>query len=179
LSETQKYLDLLTQIDPGYESIDQLRGFLALVLRLRQGDERDALIASYIEPRLDLSTLSQIAALGSASTIAMPPPNDEVGDALWSLPEVLRVKAELLLWHDEHGAADAAEAELFRSIDLARRQSALSWELRAVTSLGRLWGRCGHVARARDLVAAVCDRFTEGFGTSDLMKARRLIAEWS
>jgi predicted ATPase/DNA-binding winged helix-turn-helix (wHTH) protein len=179
LSETQKYLDLLAQIDPGYESIDQLRGFLALVLRLRQGDERDALIASYIEPRLDLSTLSQIAALGSASTIAMPPPNDEVGDALWSLPEVLRVKAELLLWHDAHGAADAAEAELFRSIDLARQQSALSWELRAVTSLGRLWGRCGHVARARDLVAAVCDRFTEGFATSDLMKARRLIAEWS
>jgi len=77
------------------------------------------------------------------------------------------------------GAAEAAEATLLRSIECARQQSALSWELRSATSLARLWARRGLVARARDLLAQACDRFTEGFGTGDLVKARRLIAEWS
>jgi len=179
LSETEKYVTLLAEISPRDVAIDEWTRCWTLVLRLRQGDERDALIASYIEPRLDLPTRSQIAALDPASAIATPFPDEEVGGALWSLPEVLRVNAELLFWHDAPGAAEAAEAALLRSIECARQQSALSWELRSATSLARLWARRGLVARARDLLAQACDRFTEGFGTGDLVKARRLIAEWS
>jgi hypothetical protein len=146
---------------------------------LRQSDERGALIASSLEPRVDLNTAQEIIALESAATIPMPQPNDDVGDALWSLPEVLRVNAELLLWHGGPDVAAAAESKLRRSLDLARAQSTLSWELRAATSLARLWRRNGRAAEARDLLAATCDRFSEGFDTGDFIGARQLIAEWS
>jgi hypothetical protein len=93
------------------------------------------LIASWYEPRVDLHTAREIIAQASAATIAIPQPDDDVGDALWSLPEVLRVNAELLLWQGGPDAAAAAESKLHCSLDLARAQSSLSWELRAATSL--------------------------------------------
>ncbi len=89
------------------------------------------------------------------------------------------MNAELLLWHGGVEAASAAEAQLLRSLDLARRQSVLSWELRTATGLARLWRRGGRVAEARDLLASTNDRFTEGFATGDVVMARRLITEWS
>jgi hypothetical protein len=147
------------------------------VLRLRQSGERGELIASSLEPRVDLSTAREIVALATAATIPMPKPDDDVGDALWSLPEVLRVNADLLLWHGSPNAATDAEAKLQRALDLARQQSTLSWELRAATSLARLWRRSGRATEARDLLAATCDRFSEGFDTGDFVGAQRLIAE--
>jgi predicted ATPase/DNA-binding winged helix-turn-helix (wHTH) protein len=158
---------------------DRWRRCWASILRLRQNGERGALIASWYEPRVDLHTAQEIIALTSGSTIEVPQPDDDVGDALWSLPEVLRVNAELLLWHDGLDAAAAAESKLHRSLDLARAQSSLSWELRAATTLARLWHRGGRVAEAVGLLAATCDRFSEGFGTADFLGARQLIAEWS
>jgi predicted ATPase len=118
-------------------------------------------------------------ALASAPAISVPWPDDDVGDALWSLPEVLRVNAELLLWHGVPDAAAAAEAKLLCSLDLAQQKSALSWELRSATSLARLWHRGGRTIEARRLLTATCDRFTEGFDTGDVVLARRLVAEWS
>jgi hypothetical protein len=149
------------------------------VLRLRRSGPRDQLVASFLEPRLDLPTSAKILALASLPIIPAPQPDEDVGDALWSLPEVLRVNAELLLWHGGPDATLAAESQLLRSLDLARQQSTLSWELRSATSLAQLWRRCGRVTEARDLLAATNDRFTEGFGTSDVVTARRLIAKWS
>ena len=61
-----------------------------------------------------------------------------------------------------------------RSLDWARRQGALSWELRAATSLARLWHEQGRTADARALLMPVYDRFTEGFDTADLKAARAL-----
>jgi predicted ATPase/DNA-binding winged helix-turn-helix (wHTH) protein len=182
LSETQEFLDILADIGAKTGSNILAGGLMrcwALILRLRKGDDRDALIASYLEPRLDLPTVQQTLALASASTIPLPAADDDAGDALWCLPEVLRVNAELLLWRDEPGAAAPAEAKLLRSIDIAREQTALSWELRAATSLARLWSRSGRAAQARELLVATYGRFTEGFETSDLLTARRLIAELS
>jgi hypothetical protein len=150
-----------------------------LILRLRQGSEDESLIASFLEPRMDLSNTSEIAALQSAPAIPVPMPEAEPADALWSLPEVLRVDAELVLWHGAPNAAEVAEAKLLRSLELARQQSALSWELRSATSLARLWRRIGRLAEAHDLLAATSDRFTEGFDTNDVVKARQLLAEWS
>jgi hypothetical protein len=177
LSETQKYLDMITDFGPGNVPNDQLTRCWSLVLRLRRGDKRDALIASHIEPRLDISTVSELVVLDTGTIDTIPSPTDEVGDALWSSPEVLRVNAELLLWRDPPGAAEAAEAELLRSIDWARQQSALSWELRAATSLARLQRDLGRAREARDLLAEVYDRFTEGFDTADLRAAKRLLDE--
>jgi predicted ATPase len=76
-------------------------------------------------------------------------------------------------------AGDAAEASawLQRAIDTARSQQAKSLELRAATSLARLWRDQGKRAEARDLLAPIYDWFTEGFDTQDLKDAKALLDE--
>jgi predicted ATPase/DNA-binding winged helix-turn-helix (wHTH) protein len=177
-AQIQRYLGMLLDRGSGSPVVAMQRRCFAELLRLRQGSAADRLIAAFIEPRLDLSTVDALTALAlaSAPTIAVPLPEAEPTDALWSLPEVLRVDAELLLWHAAPSAPNAAETKLLRSLDVARRQSALSWELRSATSLARLWGRAGRTTEGRDLLAAICDRFSEGFGTADVIAARQLLA---
>ena len=63
------------------------------------------------------------------------------------------------------------------AIDLAREQSAKLWELRAATSLARLWRDQGKRAEAHDLLAPVYGWFTEGFDTADLKDAKALLEE--
>jgi predicted ATPase len=62
---------------------------------------------------------------------------------------------------------------------MARQQEALSWELRAATSLARLWRDQGRVREGHDLLMPIYARFIEGFGTSDLVTARTLLDELS
>jgi predicted ATPase len=88
--------------------------------------------------------------------------------------EVHRLKGELLL---ASSGADRAEACLRRAIEVARAQDARLWELRAATSLARLWAEQGKRAEARDLLAPVYGWFTEGFDTADLKKAKALLDE--
>ena len=95
----------------------------------------------------------------------------------WAIAEMLRIKGELLLMQGGPEAADAAE-DLFRqALDWARQQGALSWELRAAASLARLLRDRDRIGEARDLLAPIYDRFTEGFGTADLQSAKRLLGE--
>ena len=175
LSQTQAYLDMTVN----NAANDRWKGCWALMLRLRNGGARDRLVASFLEPRLDLSTAANILLMASLPVIPVPQSDEDVGEAQWNLPEILRVNAELLLWHGGPDATPAAESQLLRSLDVARQQSTLSWELRSATDLARLWHRGGRVAKARALLVTTVDRFTEGFGTSDVVTARRLIAEWS
>lgn len=91
---------------------------------------------------------------------------------------VLRIKGELLLMQNASNAAAADDAFL-QSLDWARRQRALSWELRTGTSLARLRHDRGRNREAHDLLAAVYGRFTEGFATADLKAAQRLLDEVS
>ena len=97
----------------------------------------------------------------------------ERSNALWWMPEALRIKGEALLACA--GDANAAEELFRRSLDLARRQGALSWELRAAMSLARSQRGKADVAGARDLLATVYGRFSEGFSTADLLTAKALI----
>jgi predicted ATPase len=60
-------------------------------------------------------------------------------------------------------------------MDIARQQHAKSWELRAATSLARLWQGHGKRAEARALLAPIYGWFTEGFDTADLQEARVLL----
>jgi predicted ATPase len=62
-----------------------------------------------------------------------------------------------------------------QALTIARRQQAKSWELRAATSLARLWQQQGKRAEARELLAPIYDWFTEGFDTADLQEARALL----
>jgi len=100
----------------------------------------------------------------------------EETDERWMLPELLRIKGELL--KTEAGAkAETVEDHFRRALDTARPQGALSWELRAATSLARLWRDQGRSAEARVLLQPVYERFTEGFDTADLVEAKRLLDE--
>jgi predicted ATPase/DNA-binding SARP family transcriptional activator len=88
--------------------------------------------------------------------------------------ELLRYRGELLLMQS---GGDGAEAEdwLRQAIDLARRQGARSWELRAMMSLCRLWRHTGEEKAARQALAEIYDWFGEGFDTRDLREARALL----
>ena len=90
--------------------------------------------------------------------------------------EVHRVKGELLLARSPSDPA-GAEASFREALDVARQQSSKSFELRAATSLARLWQRQGRAREARDLLAPVYDWFTEGFDTRDLKDAKALLEE--
>ena len=100
----------------------------------------------------------------------------EQTEAGWCLAELLRTKGELLLLGREPTAVATAEQCFRQALDVARRQNALSWELRAATSLARLWRGQQRVTQARKLLGPVYRRFTEGFETADLVAAKALLA---
>jgi predicted ATPase len=93
----------------------------------------------------------------------------------WVMSELLRIKGELLVLQDAPAAAAAAEDHFRQALDWARRQGALSWELRAATSLARLLRDQGSSVDALALLQPVYDRFTEGFETADLKVAKTLL----
>ena len=97
----------------------------------------------------------------------------------WAMAELVRVKGELLLLQGAPGAAAAAEDHFRQALDWARRQGALSWELRAATSLARLLRNQGRPADAIACLQPIYDRFTEGFGTADLVAAKQLLDDLS
>jgi class 3 adenylate cyclase/DNA-binding winged helix-turn-helix (wHTH) protein/predicted ATPase len=94
------------------------------------------------------------------------------------LTEAYRFRGEFLL---RLAAPDVAQAEACfqRALTIARRQQAKSWELRAAMSLARLWQRQGKQAEARALLAPIYTWFTEGFDTTDLQEAKKLLEELS
>jgi tetratricopeptide (TPR) repeat protein len=91
----------------------------------------------------------------------------------WCEPELLRIKAEVLA---ALGHRDDAGPLLRQSLAIAQEQGALSWELRTATSLARLLRNQGRHADAIACLEPVYRRFTEGFGTADLIAARQLLA---
>jgi predicted ATPase/class 3 adenylate cyclase len=88
--------------------------------------------------------------------------------------ELYRLQGELLL---ARAAEHDMEAETcFRqALDVARRQQAKSWELRAAMSLSRLWQRQGKHDEARRLLTEIYGWFTEGLDTLDLQEAQALL----
>jgi len=92
----------------------------------------------------------------------------------WWDAELHRLRGELL-WARGTDAHDVEEA-LVRACETAREQQARSLELRAATSLARLWSEQGRADEARRLMNAVYGWFTEGFETPDLRRARSLLA---
>jgi predicted ATPase len=91
-------------------------------------------------------------------------------------PEFRRIKRELLLKNPKYDTSLADDC--FRmAIQVARKQSAKSWELRATMSLARLLDRQGKRDEARTMLAAIYNWFTEGFDTADLKDARALLEQ--
>ena len=100
----------------------------------------------------------------------------ETTKAKWCEAEVHRTAGEILLMSRE---PDPAEAETCfeRALRAAREQQAKSWELRAAMSMARLLRDRNKRLQARDVLASVYGRFTEGFATLDLKGARVLLDE--
>jgi predicted ATPase len=92
----------------------------------------------------------------------------------WFQAETLRLRGEVL---QAIGDCVSAEAGYREAIAIAQQQSARLWELRAATSLARLWRDQGKRTEARELLAPVYGWFTEGFGTPVLQEARAMLDE--
>jgi class 3 adenylate cyclase/tetratricopeptide (TPR) repeat protein len=90
--------------------------------------------------------------------------------------ELRRLRAEILLDQDPSSSQEA-EGLLHGALEIARRQEAKGWELRAATSLARLWRDQGRRDEARGILQSVYDWFTEGFDTQDLKDAKALLNE--
>jgi predicted ATPase len=88
--------------------------------------------------------------------------------------ELHRLRGELLLQQSPDNHTEA-ESCFNQAITIAQNQEAKSWELRAVTSLARLWQRQNKCQDAYDLLAPVYNWFTEGFDTADLQEAQALL----
>jgi adenylate cyclase len=88
--------------------------------------------------------------------------------------EMHRLKGELLL-KQNNSNVEEAQSCFERAIEIARKQSAKSLELRATTSLARLLAKQGHRDEARAMLAEIYNWFTEGFDTADLKDAKALL----
>jgi predicted ATPase len=97
-------------------------------------------------------------------------------EELWYITELYRLKGEILA---QCGQGDEAEQCYLHSLELARQQDALSLELRAALSLSQSVAGRGDRDGARELLATVYERFSEGFDTADLRTARAMLAELS
>ncbi|MBI3303769.1 MAG: AAA family ATPase [Deltaproteobacteria bacterium] len=93
--------------------------------------------------------------------------------------ELYRLKGQLTLQSRVQSLASSVQKEaeecFLKAIEIAQRQSAKSWELRAVMSLSRLWQGQGKKAEARQMLAEIYGWFTEGFDTPDLQEAKALL----
>jgi predicted ATPase len=94
----------------------------------------------------------------------------------WCEAEVHRVAGDIALKSPEPDATKA-QACFEHALAIARQQQAKSWEVRAATSLARLWRNQGKRQEAHDLLAPVYGWFTEGFDTVDLKEAKALLEE--
>jgi predicted ATPase len=96
---------------------------------------------------------------------------DEMGERMVEA-ELHRLRADALLsLHRD----DESEAEYALALNVAQKQQARSWELRAATCLARLNRARGKGSEAREILSPVYAGFTEGFATPDLKKARMLL----
>jgi predicted ATPase len=151
--------------------------YAAVIAKLREGIVANQLMGVRVGSSLMLIALTEmelfrgrakegLAAIDEALAFA-----NETGERFWEA-EIHRLKGELLLLAGEGARVEAC---FQTALDVARRQGALSLELRAATSLARLWNDTGRGQDARPLLADVYGRFSEGFDTADLRDAKSLL----
>jgi predicted ATPase/DNA-binding winged helix-turn-helix (wHTH) protein len=95
---------------------------------------------------------------------------------IWCAAEILRASADRHLAEDTTGWS-GSEAPLAHSLEIARRQGAKAWELRAATSLAVVLRGSGRISQARDTLQSVLSHFTQGRGTKDVQAAANLLAQ--
>jgi predicted ATPase/DNA-binding winged helix-turn-helix (wHTH) protein len=128
-----------------------------------------------------VSALAEGLALAGQSEEALTTINQAIDQAeehgrLFTMPELLRIKAEILAGGERPDSL-AVEDCLRRSLALSRRQASRAWELRNAIALAELWSARGRNDDARALLQPVHAQFTEGFDTADLKAAERLLTQ--
>jgi predicted ATPase/DNA-binding winged helix-turn-helix (wHTH) protein len=101
------------------------------------------------------------------------------GGECWYVPELIRIKAELLVEAGVAGSLTKAQHCFEDGLNEARRQGALFWELRCAMGMARLKLKQSLPKEARRILAPVYDKFTEGFDTADLRSARTMLDQLS
>jgi predicted ATPase len=153
------------------------------IAQVQEGLTAHRAAGAKVDRPLDLSLLAEaymktgrlddgLRALTEALAVA-----DE-GEARVYEAEAHRLKGELLLKQDDSNAAEAQNC-FQRAIEIAQKQSAKSWELRATMSFARLLDKQGKRDEARAMLAEIYGWFTEGFDTADLKDAKALLDELS
>jgi predicted ATPase len=151
------------------------------IAQIQEGLAALRTVGAEVERPLDLSLLAEacmktgrlddgLSALTEALAVA-----DEREARVYEA-EAHRLKGELLLKQNNSNAAEAQSC-FQRAIEIARKQSAKSWELRATMSFARLLDKQGKRDEARAMLADIYGWFTEGFDTADLKDAKALLDE--
>jgi len=127
----------------------------------------------------DISLVQGLAASGRhAEAIKLIGEAIRIGEdsgELSYMPELLRVKGNVLLSMPQAGYEEDAEMCLTQSLEWSRRHTALAWELRTAVDLAKLWESQGRSDEARVLLQPIFDKFTEGSDAADLKAAERLL----
>jgi class 3 adenylate cyclase/predicted ATPase len=152
------------------QGLQMMEEAFAVVRQLRRDHFREFILSLLAGARLRRDALQEgLAAVRDGREII------RTGEFRLFEAELYRVEGECLIALDGARAAEA-EVSFQRAIETANRQGALSLELRAATNLAHLWGDLGKRLEARELLAPIYARFTEGFDTSDLKNAKTLLA---
>ena len=151
LEQTRQYLERYHSIQ-----IQMGAGYFHSILA-----ETLALDGRYDEALTELDTAMELSA--------------KSGDRFWDA-EILRLKGAVTLQSAEPDET-ASEQNFREAMDVARKMSARSLELRAATSLAALWQSQGERQNALELLKPIYDRFSEGFATKDLGDAKTLLGE--
>jgi class 3 adenylate cyclase/predicted ATPase len=159
----------LGEIDEGLKQMRAgLEGYEAMDSWLASCWFRSLLATAYAKAgRLEAA----LRALDGALAVAR-----RTGDHFF-LAEVYRLQGETTFAQGGLAVADDVEELFRRSMELARQQSALAWELRSAISLARLWRDAGKREQAVELLVPVTAQFAEGFRTPDLKEAWNLMEE--
>jgi predicted ATPase len=103
----------------------------------------------------------------------------EASGGQWCLAELLRIKGEIMMQSNALDAVSSARDLFLQSLDIARRQEALSWELRTAMSLAQQWHEQGRLLDAYEFLGEIYGRFKEGHETVDLRRARSFLDQLS
>jgi predicted ATPase len=158
-----------------------LRGEL-LIARGEMSGGIEALRSAYSDLRFPVRSSRALAealacsgqAEEAAVVIAAAVAQGKQGIDPFELPDLLRAQGEILLASSSRNWT-AAQELLIQSLEMAREQSSPGWELRSAIPLARLWARNGRAGEALEMLEAIYQRFQEGFATTDLVTASRLL----
>jgi DNA-binding SARP family transcriptional activator len=145
------------------------------IAELQRGDEQMRAIGGFLQPFVSSLLVEQFANTGQIERgleLANGALASTKNDRYWCDAELERLRGELLL---AKGDTRQAEAAYRRAIQIARKQQAKLFELRATSSLAKLWLKRGRSAESRELLARAHGWFTEGIELPDLKNAQALL----